>query len=804
MKRILLFSALLIFIIFGSLSGVYAQILVGEINPILLKEDWEARWIAPSNSSLKDYGVFHFRKTFSLNGKPQKFIIHVSADNRYRFFVNGKSVSTGPARGDLQNWNFETLDIASELQAGKNVLAAVVWNFGDYIPWSQITNKTALIVQGNSDKEQVANTDASWKITKNEAYSPLYDLGKLQTFIVVGCGDEVKGEKYLWNWEKPEFNDENWTKPRLLEYGTPRGVGTGADWHLVPRTIPQMEEKQERIGKIVRSEGGNVSDNFLKGNAVTIPVNSKITLLLDQTHLTNAYPQLLVSGGKGAKIELTYAEALFDKDNQKGNRNEVKDKKIKGNYDIFHLEGGENKLYSTLWFRTYRYIQMEITTTENALTIKDFHGIFTAYPFQEKASFSSNDNVLKDIWNVGWRTARLCAAETYFDCPYYEQLQYVGDTRIQSLISLYVTGDERLMRKAITDFDKSRTYEGLTQSRYPSSVQQIIPTFSLFWTNMVYDYFMHRKDDEFVKSQLQGVENVLNWYEERIDNQKNMLGGMTWWNFVDWAKQWPWDSGKNIGGEPDGVHDGNSSIVSFQYAYSLNLAAQLFDYYGKTAQASHYRQLAQKIAKSTFELCVDKDKNIISDTPEKQRFSQHAIIMGILSEGIPANQQKAFMEKVLTDKSLIQATFYFRFYLTQALKKAGMNELYYSNLTPWRDMLAAGLTTFAENPEPTRSDCHAWSSSPNYDFLATICGIMPASAGFQSVLIQPALGELQSAEGRMPHPQGEISVKLTRKGKTGIIAEITLPPNLGGKFVWNGKEVKLESEKDAKKRTIEL
>ncbi len=774
---------------------VQAQMPTGEISPNLLKEPWPAHWVAPPQVSLKEYGVFHFRKTFDLGEKPDKFIVHVSADNRYRLFVNGKSVSIGPARGDLHNWNFETLNLAPELVAGKNVISALVWNMGEHVPWSQITNKTAFILQGNSAKESLVNTDDSWKATQNKAYGPLYDPTKMETFIVVGPGDEVMGEQYLWNWQGIDFEDENWAKVRQLERGTPRGVGTGAEWYLVPRTIPVMEEKPERISKVVRNEGAIISANFLKGIAVTIPPHTKAILLLDQSFLTNAYPQLLVSGGKNANIQLTYAEALFDKNGLKGNRNEIGGKTIKGQYDVFHLEGGQNRLYSTLWFRTYRYLQMAIETRENALTINDFHGVFTGYPFEEKAVFTSNDQSLKNIWQTGWRTARLCAAETYFDCPYYEQLQYVGDTRIQALISLYVAGDDRLVRKAITDFDKSSTYEGLTQSRYPSSVQQIIPPFSLFWTNMVYDYFMHRQDDEFVKSQLQGVEKVLNWYEKHLDPQKNMLGGMEWWNFVDWAREWPWDSKKNIGGEPQGTHDSHSSILTFQYAYSLNLAAQVFDYYGKTAQANHYRQLGQKIAKSAFELCVDKSKGIIGDTPDKQQFSQHAIIMGVLSEGIPTEQRKAFMDKVLNDKSLIQATFYFRFYLTQALKKAGLNELYYANLTPWRNMLSMGLTTFAENPEPTRSDCHAWSSSPNYDFLATICGIMPAKAGFVSVLVQPALGELQQVTGKMPHPQGEISVAFTRKGKNGLTGEITLPANVTGKFIWNGKVIDLKSGK---------
>jgi hypothetical protein len=95
-------------------------------------------------------------------------------------------------------------------------------------------------------------------------------------------------------------------------------------------------------------------------------------------------------------------------------------------------------------------VQLEVQTKNEPLVINDLYSDFTAYPFQEKASFTSDNNRLKDIWNVGWRTARLCANETYMDCPFYEQLQYIGDARIQSLISLYVSGDDRLMRQALT------------------------------------------------------------------------------------------------------------------------------------------------------------------------------------------------------------------------------------------------------------------------------------------------------------------------------------------------------------------
>ena len=762
---------------------------------------WKAEWIAPQNVNLKAFGVYHFRKNFDLAQKPTQFVINVSGDNRYRIFVNGNFIGAGPARSDLMHWNFETFDVASFLQQGKNTIAAVVWNFGDDAPVAQITNKTGFILQGNTPSEEIVNTNNSWKVIENKAYKPLkVDGAKLQTYIVVGCGEEIDASKYPNDWEKTDFDDKAWDKPQRLEPGYPTGTGSGAGWYLVSRTIPQMEEiyqPMKEIRRFTNLKDEQVNDKWLKETGVfTIPANTKTAILLDQTFETVAYPTMTVSGGKGSSIQFTYAEAMVNDKRQKGNRNEISGRKIIGNQDIFRPDGSDKFTFKPLWFRTFRYIELEIETTKEPLTINSFYGMKTGYPFVEKASFSSkNDKSMSDIWKVGWQTARLCGGENYYDCPYYEQLQYTGDTRIQSLISLYVSGDDRLMRKALTDFDNSVVSEGLSQSRYPSNTPQIIPTFSLFWVSMTYDYWMHRKDDKFVQSLLPNIEKVLAWYERKMDAQKNMLGSINWWPFVDWAKPWQWDAKADIGGVPAGATNGNSAIISFQYAYTLRQAAAIFETYGQKDKAIYYKTLADLISKSTYQLCYDAEKGEVSDTPEKKVFSQHANIFALLSNSVPKTNEKAIMEKILNDNSLIQATFYFKFYLTQALKKVGMGEHYHGTLQPWRDMINMGLTTFAEKEEPTRSDCHAWSASPNYDFLATICGIMPDAPGFEEVLIQPALGILDNAEGKMPHPNGEIKVSLKRKGNSGIEGEVTLPENTNGRFVWNGKTLPLKGGK---------
>jgi alpha-L-rhamnosidase len=774
-----------IILFFLALSS-YAQDLKN-INPTLLSGSWSSSWITCPGVPPRDYGVYHFRKNVKLAQKPPSFIVHVSADNRYRLFINGTPVCSGPARGDLYNWYFETIDIAPYLKSGDNTIAALVWNMGVYAPVAQVTNQTGFVLQGNTAAEKEINTNDSWKVFHNISYKPCsIDNGaRLRTYMVIGPGDEVDASTYPWGWEQPGFADSSWLKVKRIASPVPSGYGSDNLWTMEPRNIPLMRETMQRISNVRRASGIAVSNDFLDGkHALTIPADTTVSILLDQGFNTVAYPEFVVSKGKGANVTITYAEALFAKDGSKGNRNVTNDKAIKGNFDIFLPDGQPKRHFRPLWQRTYRFIQLDIKTGKDPLVIDDIFGFTNGYPFEVKASFTSNDESLQEIWDIGWRTAQLCAGETYFDCPYYEQLQYEGDTRIQSLISLYVTGDDRLMRKAILDFYHSRVPEGLTQGRYPSSRLQVIPPFSLFWVSMLHDYWMHRKDQKFVSDLLIPVTGVLDWFEKNIDKKKNMLGPMKWWSFVDWNQAFP-------GGTPDGAMDGNSAIITLQYVNTLQQAAELFSFFGKTNEAAHYRQLADQLSKATYAQCFDLKKGVMANTPLKKTFSQHASILSVLTGCVPATAKKNVMNKILHDTSLSQATFYYRFYLNRALKKAGMADMYYSQLTPWRGMIANGLTTFAEEPDPTRSDCHAWSSSPNYDFLATICGIVPASPGFSTVRIEPALGELKEAKGTMPHPDGDISVSLLRKGKDGIEANIILPAKLKGDFVWKGKIIKL-------------
>ncbi|HKJ78322.1 MAG TPA: alpha-L-rhamnosidase N-terminal domain-containing protein, partial [Prolixibacteraceae bacterium] len=223
MKKFVVLKFLFLFGLFSSVSG---QEPGSKINPGLLTGPWSAKWVAWPYDSGLEYGVYHFRKSIELEVVPDEFILHISADNRYRFFVNGDPVCFGPSRGDLLHWHFESIDIAPFLKSGKNQLAAVVWNFANLKPWAQHTSRTGFILQGNTEDEQLVNTDKSWKVKKNEAYTPA-GAGSETTqgkFTVVGPCDEVDASKYPWGWKNLEFDDANWPAAKELGLGKPKEV----------------------------------------------------------------------------------------------------------------------------------------------------------------------------------------------------------------------------------------------------------------------------------------------------------------------------------------------------------------------------------------------------------------------------------------------------------------------------------------------------------------------------------------------------------------------------------------------------
>lgn len=68
----------------------------------------------------------------------------------------------------------------------------------------------------------------------------------------------------------------------------------------------------------------------------------------------------------------------------KGNRDEVEGKRFIGYEDKVIADGGEGRDFTTLWWRTWRYVDLTISTADEPLVLEDVYGTFSAYPFRKR------------------------------------------------------------------------------------------------------------------------------------------------------------------------------------------------------------------------------------------------------------------------------------------------------------------------------------------------------------------------------------------------------------------------------------
>src|SRR5579863_4508575 len=276
--------------------------------------EWTAAWITHPTAPLREPIVLHFRRTLSLGAAPASYPVRVSADNRFILYVNGKRAGDGPARGDLNHWRYERFDLAPDLKAGENLITATVWNWGVYAPVAQMTDRTAFLLESEATGGDSISTPEGWMVEADPGQVPL-DRSSivLKEYMAAGPGEEIDAAKYDWNWNAPGGTGGNWVKPgdpmRDSIYpgtGKAHSADTTGDnfWGLVPDELPHMEYAPTDPGQTVRADQAAL--RAFPSAQVSVAAGSHVHILLDRKTLTTAYPRLVVSGGKGAKVRLTY------------------------------------------------------------------------------------------------------------------------------------------------------------------------------------------------------------------------------------------------------------------------------------------------------------------------------------------------------------------------------------------------------------------------------------------------------------------------------------------------------------------
>lgn len=705
---------------------------------------WPAAWIAPADAAVP--AVFDWQLGFALPAA-RRLRLHVSADERYVLRVDGRALGDGPERCDLARWAYETYDL--DLEAGAHRIEIRTWNAGPHAPWAQATLGPALLVAPGSaaDRDLIATGHAAWQVRRvagcelrrAEAGSAfgggaaeVVELGAAQPAWAAAVAVGPAHEGFRLYCTRPG----RVLRPALL----PAQAHAALAWRIVHADRAGIDER--------------CSDRQdAPALPVEVPAGGRLRLVVDLGAYACHRPQLELSGDGVARIR--YAEAACADPAaptaSKGRRDTVAGLFLRGLSDALRAAAAP-AAWSPLWWRAGRFVAIELQAGAGPLRLHRLGFTATGYPLRIEARWPDDA-----VAQACLRTLRACMHETFVDCPYYEQLQYVGDTRIQALLTHALSRDVRPALAALRHFVASAVNPlGHAVSNHPAAGGQVIPPFALLVVGMAHDLLRWRGCRDELRALMptlrHNVEVLL-----RRDPAGLPLAPLGW-NFVDG------EHGAHPEGVPAGCRPGEAGACwGWLAVLACGWLGDIEEVLAEPELAARWRRLADGMAQAVHAATWDgAGWRFAAGHPER---SPHAAVLALLAGRAPEADLARAAEGLFDPAHPPCVGIMFSHYLCEVAAARGRFAAVRPLWRRWEAALAAGFTTTPECWGGTRSDCHAWGAHPLFWRLAGVAGIRPLADGFARVLVAPQLEDGESIVAALPHPQGgEVAVELRRSG----------------------------------------
>lgn len=737
----------------------------------------DARWVKLPRVEVENKKIYHGDMTgrfayFRCEAElPEKSYLEadITANSRYRLWVNGNPVLSGPCKGDVYRQYYETVELTQYLCPGKNVFCVQVLYCDPDTAERQTDERASvygvmgpraghrLAVEGNirNEKEEMVGTITTGKADWHVCLEDSFFLKSSEVTCFLGAVvEEIDVSRIPAFWKEKVFDMSHWLKAEIADTVTPAdplyACGVEPRFRMKEREIPLLYETEDSFVRDFSRKDGK-STGLLEHGILTVPAGEMTEFILDAGTVKNGYPKYLFRGGKGAKVTIT----CFEKFGGQGSdlrRTDYENGEVDGLTDTLLLDGREIK-YEPFWVRTFRFVCVRVWAKEETVTILAPGFRRTGYPLKIETSIHSSSPWVERLWDICVRTLGNCMLETYMDCPYYEQLQFAMDTRLEALFTYVVTNDSALARKALIDFHYGMQPEGLTAGKYPSAYLQILSTFSLHYIYMLWEYYKQTGDKDTVRLCRGDIDRILDYYDSRI-GEDGLVGRLEFWEFVDWHPSWD-----DCKGTPRALQYGASTIINLMYAYALRCGIWLFEATGRLGLAEEYHHRRKSIIDAVQSLCWDEDKNRYREGPAFSEYTWHAQAWAVLNEMVEGEKAKEILSGVIEDQTCLKCSFSTAYEWFRALEKAGMYKEMRDFLDEWIGLLDLDCTTCPETPKQARSDCHAWSALPMYEMIRTIAGIAPDGIGWKHVVIAPHMMDLSEVHGSTVTPYGNIAFR---------------------------------------------
>jgi len=764
---------------------------------------WAAKWIWHEDAPARNAWVL-FRRECEVDS-PEGARLFISADTRYRVWVNGQLLGDGPVQSQPYHQYYDERDVSQSVRPGTNCIAVAVHHQG--VQPSTRGGLVAEIVDGDGRTRCATSSDwravvsGAWR--RNSHFNGMNKIGPFQ--------EHVDLRRMPLGWKDTGFDDSSWQAPHVIAgRGAGRVPGQMPWCRMIPRDIRFLEEEieyakaiqtaEECLDLVNRRNSGDLSvslsqvgrpvdwarieggENLLKAEGETLLACSSRhrdlnvdgrydpCLTLDFGRVITGYAELEVEAPAGALIEIGYAERLVD---DRFNNN------IECPFaDCATFAPGVNVFRPLVW-RSFRYLRLRLKHCEAGLKLRAARAIKVRYPYDRRGVFEGPERMEK-VFDICRTTIELCSIESLMDTPFREQAQWLGDVAAVTVPGILACfGDTALPGKFLRQAAANTRPTGLLANLSNIATggwEHDIPDYSLWWVIALWRYHEYTGDGRYLHECYPEMQRVMRTHLEKI-GEDGLIADMFGWVFIDWAHV---------------DKRGRCAPYNAIFAGACDAAADVARFKNDSWAAERYEAAARGVRDEFAATFIDPETGAVVDAVDdgkrSERTSEQANASAIAFDCVDGDAADRIIKEVFEKRSVAatEAQPFFMVVVLKALRMRARTDLALRLIDErWgRRMVDRGYASCSEEwyingswrdgdwKGFERTLSHAWSAGAAEFLITGLAGIDILEPGCAKLRVRPYEADFPYRVV-YPTPRGDVSVSWD-----GTKAIIDAPPDV--------------------------
>jgi alpha-L-rhamnosidase len=422
-----------------------------------------------------------FAKELHLDESPSSALLHLFAFTRYRLYVNGVYVGRGPCRFQNQRPEYDTRDIRTHLNPGRNAIVVLVHRDA---PTGRIMKHApgfiAALEMVQSGKRQVIRTDATWRSMPERSFG-----SRTQAWSSI---EENIDARRTSDWTQPDLTAGTW-QPSAV-------TAESGQMKFYPRSSPMQME--------TLLSWSAATPVFPVEMVVGSPVSFRLAEIAQAFHL------LELDADEGSEFVVTYC---------------LPEGAESGRSTYIARTGRQTYMGGD----TFAFQSLQITLKSGRARLARAAAYEVRYPFERVGSFACSDPFLTQLWGICARSLEVLSEDSYVDCADRERVEWTDDSPPAFDCTRVIMrgpdeegktywGDSRLLRGLLRRIALTQQPDGQLKAHSCSErfdIHAIMEDRSCDWVVQLREYHESSGDSELVRELWPTLMRLMLWYRQR-------------------------------------------------------------------------------------------------------------------------------------------------------------------------------------------------------------------------------------------------------------------------------------------------